>query len=241
VIVSHLNGGLVPMREVMDLCRAHGVAVIEDAAQAVGALVQGRLAGTWGDLGTLSFGGSKLLSAGRGGALLTGRADLHQRARLVLGRGNNLVAPLSELQAAVLLPQLDSLPARHAQRLTAVRRLGELLEDVPGVRLFCNEAEGSPAYYKVGLQYDERAFGLPRSRLAAAVRAEGVPLDEGFRALHAGRSASRWRAAGPLPEADRAHHGCLVLHHPLLLEGESGVEQFAQALRRIHAYADRIG
>src|SRR5947209_13545643 len=64
VIVSHLHGGLVPMREVMMLAAAHGVAVVEDAAQAAAASVQGRPAASWGDVGVLSFGGSKLLSAG---------------------------------------------------------------------------------------------------------------------------------------------------------------------------------
>ncbi len=73
-IVSHLHGGLVPMRELTELTQARNVAVIEDAAQAPGAMIQGRRAGMWGDVGVLSFGGSKLLSAGRGGALLTGRA-----------------------------------------------------------------------------------------------------------------------------------------------------------------------
>src|SRR5262249_13838403 len=131
VIVSHLHGGLVPMREVMAVCAARGVVVVEDAAQCPGATVQGRPAGAWGDVGVVSFGGSKLLSAGRGGALLTRRADVAQRARLVLGRGNNLVAPLSELQAAVLLPQLGMLSARHERRAASVRRLGELLALVP--------------------------------------------------------------------------------------------------------------
>src|SRR5256885_2272952 len=114
-VVSHLHGGIVPMRQVMQVAAARGVAVVEDAAQAPGAVVQGRKAGTWGDAGVLSFGGSKLLTAGRGGALLTPHADVHQRARLVLNRGN-ITCPLSELQAAVLLPPLDKLNARNARR-----------------------------------------------------------------------------------------------------------------------------
>jgi dTDP-4-amino-4,6-dideoxygalactose transaminase len=241
IVVSHLHGGLVPMRELVERCRARGAVVIEDAAQAPGATVEGRLAGTWGDIGIFSFGGSKLLSAGRGGALVTARPELYQRGRLVLGRGNNLIAPLSELQAAVLLPQLDLLPARHAQRLAAVGRLAEALADIEGIRLFRNVVEGSPAYYKVGLQYDETAFGLPRGRLVAAMRAEGIAVDEGFRALHAGRSPSRWRALGALPEADRAHRGCIVLHHPILVEGAEAIDQVGLALRRIQAWADRLG
>lgn len=237
VVVSHLHGGLVDMRQVMEVCRRQGVPVIEDAAQCPGATVQGRPAGTGGDVGVFSFGGSKLLTAGRGGALVTARADLHQRARLVLGRGGNLVSPLSELQAAVLLPQLDALPARQARRAAAVARLAAALQRLPGVRLFGNTVEGTPGYYKVGLQFDEAAFGLPRGRLTAALRAEGIALDEGFRALHVGRSGSRWRAAGPLDEATRAHRGTLVLHHPILLAGDEEVDQVALALRRIHAHA----
>jgi dTDP-4-amino-4,6-dideoxygalactose transaminase len=241
VVASHLHGGLVPMQKLMELCAARGVAVVEDAAQCPGATVQGRPAGAWGDVGVLSFGGSKLLSAGRGGALLTSRADVAQRARLVLGRGNNLVAPLSELQAAVLPPQLDLLGARHEQRLAAVGRLAELLADVPGLSLFANDADGSPAYYKVGLRYDAAAFGLPRDRFVKAMRAEGVALDEGFRALHVGRAKSRWRAAGPLAEAEAAHRGCVVLHHPVLLAGEEALARIAAALRRVRTSAGRIG
>ncbi|HJZ54138.1 MAG TPA: aminotransferase class V-fold PLP-dependent enzyme, partial [Gemmataceae bacterium] len=102
VICSHLHGGMVPMREVMEIAGKHGIGVVEDAAQAPGATVQGRPAGTWGDVGTLSFGGSKLLCAGRGGAMLFRDGQLHQRAKVWLHRGLQQWAPLSELQAAAL-------------------------------------------------------------------------------------------------------------------------------------------
>src|SRR5262249_30367040 len=137
VIASHLHGGLVPMRELMALAAAHGVRVIEDAAQAPGATVQGRPAGSLGDVGILSLGGSKLLTAGRGGALLTGHADVYQRLRLRQNRGN-LVWPLAELQAAVLLPQLAKLDERNALRTHNVRLLSERLGEVHGLKLFAN-------------------------------------------------------------------------------------------------------
>jgi dTDP-4-amino-4,6-dideoxygalactose transaminase len=240
VLVSHLHGGLVPMREVVELAGRHGAAVIEDAAQTPGALVQGRLAGTWSDVGILSFGGSKLLTAGRGGALLTRRADVAQRARLWLQRGNHL-CPLSELQAAVLGPQLDRLAERNALRLRNVRLLSEQLRGVPGLRPFKNRAleKSEPGYYKVGFQLAE-AFGLDRERFTVAVRAEGVAVDEGFRALHVGRSPSRWRGAGSLAESERAHQGTVVLHHPVLLGTPADIEQIARAVAKIHAHAERL-
>lgn len=241
VIVSHLHGGLVPMREVMDIAGRQGVAVLEDAAQAPGARVQGREAGTWGDVGVLSFGGSKLLTAGRGGALLTNRADVAQRARLWLQRGNH-VCPLSELQAAVLGPQLDRLAERHARRLRAVRLLQEQLCGVPGLRPFRNRAweVSEPAYYKFGFQFDAECFGLDRERFVAAMRAEGIAVDAGFRALQVGRSPTRWRSASPLPEAERAHQGAVVLHHPILLGEDSDLDQVARAAAKIHTHAERL-
>jgi len=240
LIVSHLHGGLVPMAEVMDIARQYQCAVIEDACQQPGALVQGKRAGTWGDVGILSFGGSKLLTAGRGGALLTRRADVHQRARLWQQRGN-LVNPLSELQAAVLLPQLRKLDERNAQRAVAARRLCSLVGTLPGIRPFHNRNNDRAAgYYKLGLQFDAARFGLPRDRFAAAMRAEGIALDEGFRALHVGRSPSRYRRAAELPEAQRAHDGCLVLHHPVLLGVDAEVELVAEGIKKVQRFAEQL-
>src|SRR5204862_924383 len=108
VIVSHLHGELAPMADIRAFADCSGLLLIEDACQAPGAMIEGRPAGTWGDVGVLSFGGSKLLSAGRGGALLTRSAEFIQRAKVYCEQGNHAF-PLSELQAAVLIPQLAKL------------------------------------------------------------------------------------------------------------------------------------
>jgi dTDP-4-amino-4,6-dideoxygalactose transaminase len=177
-----------------------------------------------------------LLTAGRGGAILTRHADLHQRARLIQMRGN-VVCPLSELQAAALLPQIAQLDDRTLRRQASVAWLTERLSDVPGLRPFAVERSDfvRPAYYKLGFQHDEMAFGLSRQRLVAALRAEGIAFDEGFRALHAGRSPTRFRRGGDLAEADRAHRGAVVLHHPVLLGSEADVSEVAAAVRKIYA------
>jgi perosamine synthetase len=188
----------------------------------------------------LSFGGSKLLSAGRGGAILTNRLDAYQRARVKQFRGNT-VGPLSELQAVALQPQLDQLRARHAKRLGNVAVVRRRLHDVPGLRLFENRAaEGDPAYYKVGFQFDAGTFGLSRARFVQALRAEGIGMDEGFSALHVGRSPERFRQVGPLPEAERAHAGAVVLHHPILLGSEDDIDQLARAVEKVWAYRNEL-
>jgi dTDP-4-amino-4,6-dideoxygalactose transaminase len=240
VIATHLHGGVVDMPAVMEFARRHGLGVIEDAAQMPGATVAGRKAGTWGDIGILSFGGSKLLTSGRGGAVLTNRADIHQRIRLSMNRGN-VVGPLSELQAAVLLPQLEKLDMRNALRARNVSALVERLRSAPGLRPFENKVPQTQAgYYKLGFQFDASRFGLSRAQFVAAVRAEGIAIDEGFRAVHVGRSPKRFRAVEELAEATRAHTGVVVLHHPVLLGSDTQVEEVALAIEKVHAHAETL-
>jgi perosamine synthetase len=240
ILVSHLHGGLVPMCEVMELAHARGLAVIEDAAQCPGAMVQGRRAGTWGDAGVLSFGGSKLLTAGRGGAILTANRTFAQRARVWQMRGN-LVAPLSELQAAVLRPQLARLDENNRTRASRVAMLRKILADVPGLELFDAALEQSePAYYKVGLLYDARGFGLDRTVFRVVLNSEGLSIDEGFRALHVERSPARFRAAGTLDHASQAHESILTLHHPILLAPAEAMTDIGTAVRKVHRHAAQL-
>lgn len=241
IVVSHLHGGVVDMPAVMQIARGRGLLVIEDAAQMPGARIYGRVAGTWGDAGVLSFGGSKLVSAGRGGALITSRDDIAQRVRLYTHRGNDAY-PLSELQAAVVIPQWASLAAMNAQRAASVAWLAECLAGVAGLSSFKNRpSESQPGYYKVGFQFDSSPFeGLSRDAFAAAVRAEGVALDPGFRALHKTHSSRRFRSPGDLSIASRADEGILTLHHPVLL-GEGGeVQQIVSAITKVQQHAAKI-
>jgi perosamine synthetase len=242
IVASHLHGGFVRMTEVIAVCRERGVAVLEDAAQVPGAIVQGRKAGTWGDVGVLSFGGSKLLTAGRGGALLTNHADVGQRLRLLLRRGNNLPTPMAELQAVVLLPQLDKLADRNRQRAESVAGLRQELGGIPGITLLGETpADSTPGYYKVGMRFDSARFGMSRDRFVAAMRAEGIALDAGFAALHVGRSAARFKSSESLVEAERAHRECVILHHPVLLGSREELGEIAAAMRKVQHHADEIG
>ncbi len=241
IIVSHLHGGVVRMSRVMEVARRHGVPVVEDAAQMPGGQVEGRRAGTWGDVGTLSFGGSKLLSAGRGGAIITANREIHHRARLVCQRGSNPYA-LSELQAAVLLPQLAKLDARNAIRAGNVKRLRDSLAGVAGLQALQNSAvDSEPGYYKVGFKYEPGILGdLSRERFVEAVRAEGIAIDAGFRSLHVGRSTARFRAAGNLAQAEKAHHAMIVLHHPVLLDGPAQIDEVVKAVNKIVTFREAI-
>ncbi|MES2791368.1 MAG: aminotransferase class V-fold PLP-dependent enzyme [Planctomycetota bacterium] len=242
ILVSHLHGGMVAMPAVMEFAREHGLLVIEDACQMPGAIIGGQQAGTWGDIGVWSFGGSKLLTAGRGGLLFTNRDDAAQRVHLYTQRGNEAY-PMSELQAAVLRPQLETLEQRNAIRTANANRLRELLLPIAGLHPFSESLTDSrPGYYKLGLQFGTASWqGLTRDQFAQAMRAEGIALDSGFRSLHRIHSARRFKTASSLREADRADEQALTLHHPILLtETVTDLEQIVAAIKKIQAHAAEI-
>ena len=239
VLTSHLHGGTVDMPALRELCDDRGVALIEDVCQMPLAGVHGRTAGTWGHVGVLSFGGSKTLSAGRGGAVVTADPLLKQRIALHTFRGND-VSPLSEMQAAVLLPQIQRFDERHQTRSRSVAKLRGWFADVDGLTMFA-PGTGSPDYYKVGFFYDPAAFGgLSRDRFCEAVHAEGVTLSPSFASLHTTHSRRRFDAAGDLPNATRAGESVVVLHHPVLLEDARSLRQVVEAVERVRAHATAI-
>lgn len=241
ILISHLHGGLVDVRKVQQIAQSHGLIVIEDACQCPGAVLYGKRAGTWGDIGVISFGGSKLLTAGRGGAILSNRTDLAERIKRYSFRGNEAY-PLSEGQAAILLPQIDELDEHNEIRRQAVTRLNSKLASFKAlIPLQLPTEDLTPAYYKVGFQYDaNECGGLPRETFINAIQAEGVAIDSGFRGLHLIHGSRRFRKSGELTEADRADAEMVNLYHPVLQDGESSIEQIEAAIEKVFGHATEI-
>ena len=231
VIVSHLHGDMAPVGEIAQWSRAEVRGLVEDVCQAPGGIVDGIPAGAWGDVGVLSFGGSKLLTAGRGGAVLMADQQLAQRATIFAERGNDAF-PMSELQAACVMGQWERFDDRHQKRLEGARLLRELLADdspLQGQPDF--EAYAEPAIYKLGFLYDaERAGGMPRDAYIEAMRSRGIPIGEGFRGFHR-RSDQRCAKSGDLHNARRAAESTVLIDQTLLLAEPDVIEQAAEILR----------
>jgi len=243
VIASHLHGSLADMPLLRRLADDRGWQIVEDACQSPGATIGGRPAGSWGDCGVLSFGGSKLLTAGRGGAVVTAREDVLQRIKIYCERGNDAY-PLSELQAAVLAPQIMKLAGFNNQRLVAVEMLLMKLADLDQLQAMSWPATraqncNSPVFYKLPWLLNRNSddcsavdFEQQRSQFLAAIRAEGVALDEGFRGF-VRRTNQRCRTFGNLSNARRAAANTVILHHPVLLEGTATISRVADAICKV--------
>jgi dTDP-4-amino-4,6-dideoxygalactose transaminase len=201
ILPVHLGGRPADMDAIMALAQRHGLAVIEDAAQAWGASWQGRKAGTLGHVAGFSFQSSKNITAGEGGIILTNDAAIGALARSLsnCGRqpdglwyahyvlGGNY--RLSELHGAILRVQLRRYPPQLARRQANAAYLEQALSEVAGMTtLRQDERVTSNAYHVLFLRYHAEAFGgASRERFLTAIRAEGID------AMHAGYSLPVYR------------------------------------------------
>jgi dTDP-4-amino-4,6-dideoxygalactose transaminase len=165
VLPVHLYGHPADLRAIVDISRAHGAKVVEDCAQAHGASVGGRKAGTWGDAAAYSFYPTKNLGAlGDGGAVFTRDAAVAERVRWLRqygwrqryvseSAGRN--SRLDELQAAVLRVKLRHLDCENARRRElAVRYLSGLAG--AKVRLPEVAAAAEPVWHQFTIRTPQR-------------------------------------------------------------------------------------
>lgn len=233
IIVSHLHGQLANVDEIRAICEPLGVLVLEDACQVPGATIQGQSAGSQGDVGVFSFGGSKLLTAGRGGAVVANNEEFVQRIRIAAERGNDAY-PLSSLQAAALTPQLKQLGEFNRRRLLAVKRLQAAMASnrilLPPTKP--EDESWQPAYYKFPIRV---ASSQQREEVIDALVAEGVPAAAGFRGFTK-RSSRRCDKHGELRNSERAAAQTILLHHPCLLGSDQLLDQIVAAIKKADQY-----
>jgi dTDP-4-amino-4,6-dideoxygalactose transaminase len=176
VIPVHLHGRLADMPRILQIARAHGLVVIEDAAQAHGAEAHGRRAGAFGDLACFSFYPGKNLGAcGEGGAVTTDRPDLAERLRRLRDWGQErkyLHAEkgfnyrMDEIQAALLQVKLPHLDGWTALRRQAAAQYDRRL-DAAGIVHAAPMTGGDHVYHVYAVRVADR--DAVRARLASAV------------------------------------------------------------------------
>ncbi|MDG1873971.1 MAG: DegT/DnrJ/EryC1/StrS family aminotransferase [Mariniblastus sp.] len=238
IIVSHLHGQVANLSAIRDVIDQHNIkaerkiAIVEDACQVPGGSISQKPLGSLGDIAALSFGGSKLLSAGRGGAILTNHPEFHQRAKIFANRGNDAF-PLSQLQAAVLIPQFESLPEstqkriRTAEILIAGTKKHDALQSLTQI-----VPDTNTAYYKLPWLLRDRTPGWSRADFIHALATEGIPIGDGFRGFLR-RSPRRCRKIGTLVNSQIASQQTVLLNHAILLQPESIIEKILTAFEKV--------
>jgi L-glutamine:2-deoxy-scyllo-inosose/3-amino-2,3-dideoxy-scyllo-inosose aminotransferase len=270
IMLVHLYGSMADVDAILHLAERKGLKVIEDCAHQHGSRWDRRPVGTLGSVGAFSLQQSKVLTSGEGGMVLTKDWTLFQLLYSLrnCGRPFGPGAPtlqsgnyrMTELQAALLLAQMETLPGHVERRDENGRRVDRLLAGIPGVRPMKRHAKvTTQSYYCYSFRFDPAAWdGVPVEAFRKALAAEtglGVggtyePLDRCslYRPQTKPRhrlSEEYWRAIDPtrfsLPTCERAfREESVVIHHPFLLADPASVSSVAEAVEKIRQHREEL-
>jgi len=201
IIVMHYAGYPCRMREISAVADKYGLRIIEDAAHAPGAALDGRPLGSWGDVGCFSFFSNKNLSTGEGGMLTTNDDRLAERVRLMRSHGMTSLTydrhkghafsydvvelgyndRIDELRAALGVAQLGKLARNNARRAELTHLYWQMLDSTGVVLPFAHTSQGKPAHHIFPMLLPP---GTDRQRFMESLRDAGIQSSIHYRPVH---------------------------------------------------------
>jgi dTDP-4-amino-4,6-dideoxygalactose transaminase len=202
IMVVHYGGYPCQMERICEIAKRHNLAVIEDAAHAPGASLNGRALGSWGDAGCFSFFSNKNLSTGEGGMLVTDRDDLADKVGLLRSHGMTSLTwdrhkghaytydvvelgynyRIDEIRSALGLVQLEKLAANNTRRKAITESYWDAFSRLDaGLELPFRTAAGEPAYHIFPLLLPP---GTNRQGFIDRMRALGVQTSIHYPPIH---------------------------------------------------------
>jgi dTDP-4-amino-4,6-dideoxygalactose transaminase len=239
IMPVHYSGHPVDMKPILELSRAHGLYVIEDAAHSLPAYYEGRAVGTMGDLTSFSFYATKNLTTVEGG-MLTGAAELIERARVLSLHGMSrdawkrysaagswyyeVVAAgfkcnMTDIQAAIGLVQLKRLDEMQARRRYVVQRYNQAFAAMPELQTPVERPNVQHAWHLYALRLNLDQLSIDRARFIEELKTRNIGTSVHFIPIHYHpyyKDKYEWQPED-LPIAHREFQRMLSLPlHPLL-------------------------
>jgi pyridoxal phosphate-dependent aminotransferase EpsN len=194
VVVVHLYGQSADLDPIQEACDRHGVPLIEDAAESMGATYRGRHTGTFGRFGVYSFNGNKIITTSGGGMLASTDAALVQKARHLATQARD-PAPhyqhseigynyrLSNICAAIGRGQLEVLTER-VERRRAIFEWYQQALDLPGIAFMPEAPYGRCNRWLTCILIDPARFGADREQVRTALEAANIEARPLWKPLH---------------------------------------------------------
>jgi pyridoxal phosphate-dependent aminotransferase EpsN len=195
VVVVHLLGQSADLDPIMAACAKHGVAVVEDAAEVLGATYKGRAPGTFGKVGAFSFNGNKIITTSGGGMLVSDDAALIAHAVKLATQArdpaphyehseigynyrlSNVLAGIGRGQLAVLE---DRVKARRRNFDYYLQHLG----DLPGIEFMPEAPWGRHTRWLTALTIDPGRFGADREAVRLALEEQNIEARPVWKPMH---------------------------------------------------------
>ncbi|WP_038364556.1 dTDP-4-amino-4,6-dideoxygalactose transaminase [Bosea sp. UNC402CLCol] len=250
IMVVHYAGVACEMDAIMAIANRHGIAVIEDAAQAIQSSYKGRPLGSIGQTAALSFHETKNIIAGEGGALLINDPAVIEKAEIIREKGTNRTAFArgeiqkytwvdlgssylpSELISAFLWSQLEIADDLTAQRLSLWNRYHEHFVEVERDGLLRRPVVPDNVTANGHIYYLLLPDQAKRDALISALRAEGINAVFHYIPLHSAPAGRRFgRAVGDLARTDDL--SARLVRLPLWVGLGDGIDEVADVVKRV--------
>ncbi len=215
VIPVDLYGGMPDWDRILEIARKHNIAVIEDAAEALGSEYKGRKAGAFGDTGTFSFHGSKTMTTGEGGMLVTNNNELFDRVLFLRDHGRKpgdvlffnaevgYKYKMSSMQAALGLAQIERADELVDKKRQIFSWYEKALAGVDGITLNFEPDGTKNSYWMVSIILNQK-FGIKKEELFYKMQEQDISCRPFFFPL------SAIPAFYETKEAEKARHRNLV-------------------------------
>ena len=186
ILAVHLYGNLCDLSALQAIADKYGIALVEDAAEAIGSEYQGKKAGSIGKFGAFSFHGTKTITTGEGGIFVTNDEDLYDRALTLSNHGRSRNQSLqfwpdtigfkykmSNIQAAVGLAQVERVDGLIARKREIFLGYRDQLADLKGVNLNFEQTGCRIGAWMPTVVFDAET-GVTRERLKSAFQADNI-------------------------------------------------------------------
>ena len=195
VIIVQIYGQCAKMDQILDICKAYQIPLIEDAAESLGASYKDKPAGSFGDLSFLSFNGNKIITTSGGGMLLGNDQALVEKARYFSQQAREPVLHyehkaigynyrLSNLLAALGRSQLINLDRRIAIRKNHFEAYSQSIGHLPGISFMPISSEGSPNYWLSCMLMDGSKTKVSRDELISICDQASIEVRPTWKPLH---------------------------------------------------------
>lgn len=202
IMIMHYAGYPCDMPAIRDIADRHGLVLIEDAAHAVGGMLEGRPLGTWGDIACFSFFSNKNMTTGEGGMIVTNSDHYAKKIRLLRSHGMTTLTwdrhqghahsydvveigynyRIDEIRSAIGLAQLAKLPRWNEQRKQHVTRYHQLLQEIcPQIDVPFLSHRGESAFHIMPILLPE---SITRNDFYSAMKEQGIQTSFHYPPVH---------------------------------------------------------
>ena len=275
ILPVHIGGSVCQMEKIMRIAKENDLKVVEDACQAHMSEYEHQKVGSFGDFGCFSLQNGKVITCGEGGAIIGNDDKMMDLAHSFhnFGRPYGSVARhekyghlmvgtkcrISEIQASILMTQMDTSDQEIAKREENARYLSLKLKGIPGIVLR-KEYPGTTrvSYHYFGFRYKKEQFdGLSRDKFMKAIVAEGIPISKAlgnieglsqnregcieaalnsktFQAIYSKQRIRDYRDGLSCPESEQLVEEILGFSHRMLLGSKKDMDDIADAVGKIY-------